>query len=195
MPRRSPRAVLLWLGAVLVAVATAVFVATDLAALHGARHARRHPHRGRRPSAISRSGTTIGDDDVRRGRAPLAAAAPAPWPRLTARGPGRRGARRARARSCSTATSRRAAAPGSTGPSHAGCAPCGSSCATRLHPPRAARSTCSSPSTTARARRAVPRPRRGRTRGSLVLGTDDAPAAIEARGHAGAVPVSGSRCS
>ena len=34
MSRRSPRAVLLWLGAVLVAVVTAVLVATDLAALH-----------------------------------------------------------------------------------------------------------------------------------------------------------------
>ena len=34
MPRRSPRAVLLWIGAVIVAVVTAAFVATDLAALH-----------------------------------------------------------------------------------------------------------------------------------------------------------------
>jgi Flp pilus assembly protein CpaB len=34
MTRRSPRAVLLWLGAVLVAVVTAALVATDLAALH-----------------------------------------------------------------------------------------------------------------------------------------------------------------
>jgi Flp pilus assembly protein CpaB len=34
MPRRSPRAVLLWLGAILVAVVTAALVATDLAALH-----------------------------------------------------------------------------------------------------------------------------------------------------------------
>jgi Flp pilus assembly protein CpaB len=34
MPRRSPRAVLLWTAAAVVAVATAVFVATDLAALH-----------------------------------------------------------------------------------------------------------------------------------------------------------------
>ncbi len=34
MPRRSPRAVLLWLGAILVAVVTAAVVATDLAALH-----------------------------------------------------------------------------------------------------------------------------------------------------------------
>jgi Flp pilus assembly protein CpaB len=34
MPRRSPRAVLLWLGAIIVAVATAIFVATDLASLH-----------------------------------------------------------------------------------------------------------------------------------------------------------------
>lgn len=34
MPRRSPRAVLLWLGATIVAVATALFVANDLASLH-----------------------------------------------------------------------------------------------------------------------------------------------------------------
>jgi Flp pilus assembly protein CpaB len=34
MSRRSPRAVLLWLGAVLVAVVTATLVGTDLAALH-----------------------------------------------------------------------------------------------------------------------------------------------------------------
>ena len=34
MRRRSPRAVLLWVGAVLVAIVTAVIVATDLAALH-----------------------------------------------------------------------------------------------------------------------------------------------------------------
>ncbi len=33
MPRRSPRAVLLWLGAILIAVVTAAVVATDLAAL------------------------------------------------------------------------------------------------------------------------------------------------------------------
>ena len=38
MSRRSPRAVLLWLGAVLVAVVTAVLVATDLAALHRRAH-------------------------------------------------------------------------------------------------------------------------------------------------------------
>ena len=38
MSRRSPRAVLLWLGAILVAVVTAVLVATDLAALHRRAH-------------------------------------------------------------------------------------------------------------------------------------------------------------
>jgi len=38
MSRRSPRAVLLWLGAALVAVVTAVLVATDLAALHRRAH-------------------------------------------------------------------------------------------------------------------------------------------------------------
>jgi Flp pilus assembly protein CpaB len=38
MSRRSPRAVALWLAAVVVAVATAALVATDLAALHGRAH-------------------------------------------------------------------------------------------------------------------------------------------------------------
>ena len=38
MSRRSPRAMLLWLGAILVAVVTAVLVATDLAALHRRAH-------------------------------------------------------------------------------------------------------------------------------------------------------------
>jgi Flp pilus assembly protein CpaB len=38
MTRRSPRAVLLWLGALLVAVVTAALVATDLAALHRRAH-------------------------------------------------------------------------------------------------------------------------------------------------------------
>lgn len=65
MRRRSPRAVLLWAGAVLVAVVTAVIVATDLAALH-------KRARGLGPSreiaAAARDlavGTAIHDDDVK----------------------------------------------------------------------------------------------------------------------------------
>ena len=38
MSRRSPRAVVLWLGAVVVAITTAALVATDLAALHRRAH-------------------------------------------------------------------------------------------------------------------------------------------------------------
>jgi Flp pilus assembly protein CpaB len=65
MRRRSPRAVLLWLGAVLVAVVTAVIVATDLAALH-----RRAQSLGpSRPIAAAVRdlpvGATIADDDIR----------------------------------------------------------------------------------------------------------------------------------
>jgi Flp pilus assembly protein CpaB len=65
MRRRSPRAVLFWVGAVVVAVVTAATVATDLAALH-----RRAQDLG--PSrAVATAvhdlpvGTTIGDDDIR----------------------------------------------------------------------------------------------------------------------------------
>jgi Flp pilus assembly protein CpaB len=65
MRRRSPRAVLLWASAVLVAVVTAVIVATDLAALH-------KRARGLGPSreiaAAARDlavGMTIDDDDVK----------------------------------------------------------------------------------------------------------------------------------
>jgi Flp pilus assembly protein CpaB len=65
MRRRSPRAVLLWVGAVLVAVVTAVIVATDLAALHKRARGLGPP----RPIAAAvrdlAVGTTIGDDDVR----------------------------------------------------------------------------------------------------------------------------------
>jgi Flp pilus assembly protein CpaB len=65
MRRRSPRAVLLWAGAVLVAIVTGVIVATDLASLH-----RRAQGLGpTRPIAAAVRdlpvGTTIGDDDVR----------------------------------------------------------------------------------------------------------------------------------
>ena len=38
MSRRSPRAVVLWLGAIVVAITTAALVATDLAALHRRAH-------------------------------------------------------------------------------------------------------------------------------------------------------------
>src|SRR4030081_221197 len=65
MRRRSPRAVLLWVGAVLVAVVTAVIVATDLAALHN----RARGLGPARPVAAAvrdlAVGATIGDDDVR----------------------------------------------------------------------------------------------------------------------------------
>ena len=65
MRRRSPRAVLLWTGAVVVAVVTAVIVATDLSALH-----RRAQSLGpSRPVAAAVRdlpvGTTIADDDLR----------------------------------------------------------------------------------------------------------------------------------
>jgi Flp pilus assembly protein CpaB len=65
MRRRSPRAVLLWIGAVVVAVVTAVIVATDLAALH-----RRARDLGpARPIAVAVRdlpvGTTISDGDIR----------------------------------------------------------------------------------------------------------------------------------
>ena len=82
MRRRSPRAVLLWIGAVLVAVVTAVFVATDLAALH-----RRARGLGpaREVAAAVRDlpvGTTIGDGDIRvrsvhRSQLPAGAMSPA----------------------------------------------------------------------------------------------------------------------
>jgi Flp pilus assembly protein CpaB len=65
MRRRSPRAVLLWMGAALVAVVTAVIVATDLAALR-----RRAQSLGpSRPIAAAVRdlpvGVTIADDDIR----------------------------------------------------------------------------------------------------------------------------------
>jgi Flp pilus assembly protein CpaB len=65
MRRRSPRAVLLWVGAVVVAVVTAVIVATDLAALHRRAHGLGPP---RSVAAAVRDlpvGATIGDDDIR----------------------------------------------------------------------------------------------------------------------------------
>jgi Flp pilus assembly protein CpaB len=65
MRRRSPRAVLLWIGAVLVALVTAVFVATDLAALHRRARGLGPP----RPIAAAVRdlpvGTTISDGDIR----------------------------------------------------------------------------------------------------------------------------------
>ncbi len=81
MPRRSPRAVLLWLGAILVAVVTAAVVATDLAALH-----RRANTLGPlREVAVAAHalhvGTTIGGDDltvrsVHRSQLPAGAVSP-----------------------------------------------------------------------------------------------------------------------
>jgi Flp pilus assembly protein CpaB len=66
MSRRSPRAVLLWLGAVLVAVVTAALVATDLAALHR----RAHSLGSQRAIAVATRdlprGSTIDRSDVRR---------------------------------------------------------------------------------------------------------------------------------
>ena len=65
MRRRSPRAVLLWIGALFVAVVTAVLVATDLAALHRRAHALGQP---RTIAAAVRNlpvGTTISDGDIR----------------------------------------------------------------------------------------------------------------------------------
>jgi Flp pilus assembly protein CpaB len=64
MTRRSPRAVLLWLGAVLVAVVTAALVATDLAALHRRAQSLGSP----RPVAVADRdlpvGTTIDRSDL-----------------------------------------------------------------------------------------------------------------------------------
>ena len=65
MSRRSPRAVLLWLGAILVALVTAALVATDLAALHRRAHSLGSP----RPVAVATRdlplGSTIDRGDVR----------------------------------------------------------------------------------------------------------------------------------
>jgi Flp pilus assembly protein CpaB len=65
MRRRSPRAVLLWIGAVVVAIVTAAIVATDLAALHRRARGLGSP----RPIAVAVRdlplGTTIGDGDIR----------------------------------------------------------------------------------------------------------------------------------
>lgn len=64
MSRRSPRAVVLWLGAVVVAIATAALVAADLAALH--RHA--HSLGAPQPVAVAARdlplGTTIERGDI-----------------------------------------------------------------------------------------------------------------------------------
>ena len=65
MSRRSPRAVLLWFGAALVAVVTAALVATDLAALHRRAHSLGAP----RPVAVAArdlpTGSTIDRGDIR----------------------------------------------------------------------------------------------------------------------------------
>jgi Flp pilus assembly protein CpaB len=56
MSRRSPRAVVLWLGAVAVAIATAGLVATDLAALHRRAHSFGAP----RPVAVAARDLPLG---------------------------------------------------------------------------------------------------------------------------------------
>jgi Flp pilus assembly protein CpaB len=61
MTRRSPRALLLWLGAVLVAVVTAALVATDLAALHRRASSLGSP----RPVAVAERDLPIGSMIVR----------------------------------------------------------------------------------------------------------------------------------
>jgi Flp pilus assembly protein CpaB len=65
MTRRSPRAVILWLVAILVAVVTAALVATDLAALHRRAHSLGSP----RPVAVADRdlplGSTIDRGDVK----------------------------------------------------------------------------------------------------------------------------------
>ncbi|HKA93188.1 MAG TPA: Flp pilus assembly protein CpaB [Acidimicrobiia bacterium] len=64
MSRRSPRAAILWLGAIVVAIATAALVATDLAALHRRAHSLGAP----RPVAVAARdlplGTTIRRGDI-----------------------------------------------------------------------------------------------------------------------------------
>lgn len=68
MVRRSPRALLLWSAAVVVAVATAAVVASDLAALHR----RAHDLGAERSAVVARRdlpvGTIVGDGDVRERR-------------------------------------------------------------------------------------------------------------------------------
>jgi len=81
MSRRSPRAVLLWLGAVLVAVVTAVLVATDLAALHRRAHSLGAPRSVAVATRDLPLGTTIDRGDLRsrtvhRSQLPSAAVTP-----------------------------------------------------------------------------------------------------------------------
>jgi Flp pilus assembly protein CpaB len=65
MSRRSPRAVLLWLGAILVAVVTAVLVATDLAALHRRAHSLGAPRSVAVAARDLPLGSRIGRGDLR----------------------------------------------------------------------------------------------------------------------------------
>src|SRR5262249_23576304 len=81
MPRRSPRAVIFWAGAILVAIATATIVATDLAALHRRAHSLGAP----RPVAVAARDLPRGRR-VRRGDPPArpvrrSQLPPGPWPR------------------------------------------------------------------------------------------------------------------
>jgi Flp pilus assembly protein CpaB len=62
MSRRSPRAVVLWLGAIVVAITTAALVATDLAALHR----RAHSLGAERPVAVAARDLPLGST-IRRG--------------------------------------------------------------------------------------------------------------------------------
>lgn len=65
MRRRSPRAVLLWFGAVVVALVTAVIVATDLAALHRRARGLGPPRQIAVAVRDLPVGTTISDRDIR----------------------------------------------------------------------------------------------------------------------------------
>jgi Flp pilus assembly protein CpaB len=64
MSRRSPRAVVLWLGAVAVAIATAALVATDLAALHKRAHSLGAPRSVAVAARDLPLGTTIKRGDI-----------------------------------------------------------------------------------------------------------------------------------
>ena len=197
MTRRSPRALLLWPGAVMVAVVTAVFVAGDLASLHrraatlGATH----------PVAVAAAdlpvGTVRGSSDletrtVHRSQLPDGVAARPRRATASSRSRGRRGAyvldRNLTPRRREPSTAR----------SPEGCGRSGSSCTTRCSRTPGPRSTCSSPSSPPRLGRSGRRRRVAAApvaaRGVFVLGTDDDPATIDA-GTPARPTASGSRSS
>ena len=64
MSRRSPRAVVLWLGAIVVAITTAAFVATDLAALHRRANSLGAPRSVAVAARDLPLGSTIGRGDI-----------------------------------------------------------------------------------------------------------------------------------